>query len=131
MPQFRISEAAQLLGVSDDTVRRWIDSGRLAADADYSGRQVVAGAELARVAVEQAKAAADERGAQVSARNRFVGLVTDVRIEGLVAQVEIQSGANHFVSLITADAARSLGIQVGARAVATIKATNVGVEIDA
>lgn len=130
MPQFRVSEAAELLGVSDDTVRRWIESGRLRADADYAGRQVVDGATLAQLAVEQARAAQDERGAQVSARNRFVGLVTDVRIEGLVAQVEVQSGPNRIVSLITADSARALGLEVGSRAVATIKATNVGLEID-
>lgn len=129
MPYFRMSEAAELLGVSDDTVRRWVDGGRLAARADAAGKQVVDGASLAEFAVEQARAAADERGSQVSARNRFVGIVTDVRIEGLVAQVEIQSGPHHVVSLITADAARSLGLVVGSRAVATIKATNVGVEL--
>ena len=128
MPQFRVSEAAELLGVSDDTVRRWIDSGRLAADADYSGRHVVDGAALAAVAVEQARAAADERGAQVSARNRLVGLVTDVRIEGLVAQIEVQCGPNHMVSLITADSARALDLQVGSRVVVSIKATSVGIE---
>lgn len=131
MPYFRISEAAELLGVSDDTVRRWVDTGKLAAAPDESGRQVIDGRELAACAVTQARATADERGGQVSARNRFVGLVTSLQIEGLVAQVEIQAGANHIVSLITADAARSLGLEVGSRAVATIKATNVGVEIDA
>lgn len=130
MPQFRVSEAAELLGVSDDTVRRWTDSGKLPAGSDYAGKLTIDGQVLAAFVVAAARAVEDERGSQVSARNRFVGLVTDVRVEGLVAQVQIQSGPNHFVSLITADAARSLGIEVGSRAVATIKATNVGVEID-
>lgn len=130
MPHFRISEAAELLGISDDTVRRWIDTGRIAARTDDTGRQVIEGADLAAFAQDVARAVDDPRSSAVSARNRFVGLVTDLQIEGLVAQVEIQAGPHRIVSLITADSARALGLEVGSRAVATVKATNVGVEVE-
>lgn len=130
MPIFRISEAAELLAVSDDTVRRWIESSKLTATTDASGRQVIDGARLAEFAVSHAKDLSDERGSTVSARNRFVGIVTKIQIEGLVAQVEVQSGPHHIVSLITADAARALNLEVGSRAVASIKSTNVGIETE-
>lgn len=130
MPNMRISEAAELLAVSDDTVRRWIESGKLAATTDDSNRQVVDGVELAHFAVEQAKNLAAQRTNNVSARNRFVGIVTKLQIEGLVAQVEVQSGPHHFVSLITADAARALMLEVGSRTVVSIKSTNVGIETE-
>ena len=99
MPQFRVSEAATLLGVSDDTVRRWVEAGRIVGANDPNGRMQIDGRSLAEFAVTQATTVADERGSQVSARNRFVGIVTEVRIDGLVAQVEIHSGANRIVSL--------------------------------
>ncbi len=130
MPNYRISEAAELLAVSDDTVRRWVESGKLAATTDVSGRQVIDGGALADFAVAQAKDLSDGRGANVSARNRFVGIVTKIQLEGLVAQVEVQSGPHHIVSLITADAARALNLEVGSRAVASIKSTNVGIETE-
>ncbi len=130
MPNYRFSEAAELLAVSDDTIRRWVDAGKLASGTDDSGRHVIDGQQLAEFAVAQAKALNDERGTQVSARNRFVGIVTKIQIEGLVAQVEIQSGPHHIVSLITADGARALNLEVGSRAIATVKATNVGIEKD-
>ena len=128
MPNFRISEAAELLGVSDDTVRRWVETGRLTATHQDSGRQAIAGRDLAAFAVDNAKRLADDRRTQVSARNRLVGIVTDIRVDGLVAQVEMQCGPHRIVSLITADAARELDLEVGSRAVASVKATNVGVE---
>jgi len=130
MPIFRISEAAELLAVSDDTIRRWIETGKLAATTDGSGRQVIDGQKLAEFAVAQAKDLTDGRGSKVSARNRFVGIVTKIQIEGLVAQVEVQSGPHHIVSMITADAARALNLEVGSRAVASIKSTNVGIETE-
>jgi len=130
MPIYRISEVAELLAVSDDTVRRWVETGKLAATTDVTGRQVVDGGALADFAVAQAKDLSDERGSTVSARNRFVGIVTKIQIEGLVAQVEVQSGPHHIVSLITADAARALNVEVGSRVIASIKSTNVGIETD-
>jgi molybdopterin-binding protein len=126
--RYRISEAAELLGVSDDTVRRWIEAGRLSAAKDDSGRQSVDGAELALLAREGALAIADERSGTVSARNRFPGIVTRVEVDGLVALVEIQSGGHRVVSLLTSEAIQELGLQPGDRATAVIKATNVIVE---
>ncbi len=127
MPHFRISEAATLLNVSDDTVRRWVESGRLKSFTGQ-GPQGVDGASLAEVAVELAKELRDERGASVSARNRIVGIVTRVEIEGLAAVIEIQSGQNHIVSMITADAARALALEVGSKAIASVKSTDVVIE---
>lgn len=127
MPQYRISEAAELLGVSDDTIRRWIDSGRLTTSA-ADGPQSVDGRSLAELAIENAKELTDERKTKISARNRFVGLVTRVDIQGLAAIIEIQSGSNHLVSMITADSARALGLEVGSKAIASVKSTDVVVE---
>jgi molybdopterin-binding protein len=128
MPQMRIAQAARLLGVSDDTVRRWVDAGQLGASVDGAGRKVLDGAELAAFARTQAAAAPDPSDVGRSARNRFVGLVTDVQLDGLVAQVELQCGPHRVVSLMTAEAARELGLVPGVVAVAVIKATQVVVE---
>jgi len=127
MPSYRISEAAELLGVSDDTVRRWIDSGRLTSTPS-AGPQSVEGKALAELAIEIAKELPDERKSQVSSRNRFVGLVTRVDIQGVAAIIEIQSGSNHLVSMITADSARALQLEVGSKAVASVKSTDVVIE---
>ena len=127
MPQYRISEAAELLGVSDDTIRRWIDSGRLASSS-ADGPQSVDGKSLAELAIDNAKELTDDRKTKISARNRFVGLVTRVDIQGLAAIIEIQSGSNHLVSMITADSARALGLEVGSKAIASVKSTDVVVE---
>ena len=130
MTHYRISDAAALVGVSDDTVRRWVRDGLLSAGRDDSGRQVVPGDELAARAVAIATAADDRSPVRRSARNRFVGLVTRVEIEGLMAQVELQSGPHRVVSLMSAEAARDLDLEVGSRAVAVVKATMVAVETD-
>lgn len=134
MTEFRVNDAARLLGVSDDTVRRWAEAGRLHTGpaADGSGRQVVPGAELARFATEQA--ASGERlpvGPVVaqSARNRLIGLVTRVQRDGVMAQVELQAGPFRLVSLMSREAADELGLEPGVLAVAAIKATNVVVEL--
>ncbi|HEX9338717.1 MAG TPA: helix-turn-helix domain-containing protein, partial [Pseudonocardiaceae bacterium] len=92
MPQFRLSEAARLLGVSDDTVRRWVDAGLLPAGVDPAGRKAVDGAELARFAKAQAVEIADPSDIGRSARNQFVGLVTEVITDRVMAQVELQCG---------------------------------------
>lgn len=125
-------EAAELLGVSDDTLRRWIDAGRIRAVPDGSGRQRVDGADLATLAEELAAAAERPRPRPVvseSARNRFVGLVTRVVRDTVMAQVEIQSGPHRIVSLMSREAADDLGLQPGVLAVAAVKSTNVVVEV--
>jgi molybdopterin-binding protein len=131
MPTFRIKQAAELLGVSDDTVRRWADAGRLATRTE-DGRLVVQGADLARLAEELAAGADAPRVRKVvaeSARNRFAGLVTKVTRDAVMAQVEIQAGPHRVVSLMSREAADELRLEPGVLAVASIKATNVVVEV--
>ncbi|MFB9309057.1 molybdopterin-binding protein [Agromyces hippuratus] len=130
MTQYRISEAASLVGVSDDTIRRWVHDGLLRAEKDAAGRQVVAGDELAARAVAIAATVHDTSAVQRSARNRFVGLVTRVEIDGLMAQVELQCGPHRVVSLMSAEAARELRLEVGSKAVAVVKATMVALETE-
>ena len=128
MPHLRISEAARYLGVSDDTVRRWIDAGALPASTDAAGRKVVDGYDVAMAAREHADHPDVRGGSVTSARNRFTGLVTDVRVDAVMAQVEMQCGPFRVVSLMSSDAVRELGIERGSVAVAVIKSTNVIVE---
>ena len=123
-----MGEAAQLLGVSSDTIRRWADAGRLTTDRTAGGHRTVAGPELARLAQELAAPADGEAGAALSARNRFTGLVTRVVRDGVMAQVEIQAGPHRVVSLLSAEAVDELGLEPGVLAVAAVKATNVVVE---
>lgn len=129
MPQMRIRDAATYLGVSDDTVRRWVDRGLLTAATDGSGRKVVDGYEVAQVAREHARPPGVPGGTVSSARNRFVGLVTDIRTDAVMAQVELQCGPFRVVSLMSSEALREMGIEQGSVAVAVIKSTNVIVEI--
>jgi molybdopterin-binding protein len=129
---FRIREAAALLGVSYDTMRRWAEDGRIEQAADASGRLAVDGAALARFAQERAESAAYPDDAVVTAqstRNRFPGLVTRVVRDTVMAQVEIQAGPHRFVSLLSREAADELGLEPGVLAVAAVKSTNVSVEI--
>jgi molybdopterin-binding protein len=130
MPMMRISEAATYLGVSDDTVRRWVERGLLRAEADDVGRKVVDGYEVALVAREHATAPAVPGGITSSARNRFVGLVTDITLDTVMAQVELQCGPFRVVSLMSSEAVRDLGLERGSAAVASIKSTNVVVEVE-
>jgi molybdopterin-binding protein len=129
MPQFRIREAAELLATTDDTIRRWVSQGRLAASEDASGRLVIDGTELAKEAVRIAAPAGDDTGVRRSARNRFVGLVTGIRRDTVMAQVEIQAGPHRVVSLMSTEAVDDLQLEVGDRAVAFVKATAVVVEV--
>ena len=129
---FRIKEAARLLGVSTDTLRRWADGGRIDTITDASGRLAVDGAALASFArdlAESADHAEDRMVVAHSARNRFSGLVSRVVRDGVMAQVEIQAGPHRFVSLLSREAADELRLEPGMLAVATVKATNVSVEI--
>lgn len=132
MAQLRVSEAAEYLGISDDTLRRWIDSGRLAGTTDASGRQVVDSAEVARLMHDASPGPVSAEVAPIvgrSARNRFAGVVTRVVKDTVMAQVEIQAGPHRFVSLLSAEAVDELGLVPGSLAIATVKATNVGVEV--
>jgi molybdopterin-binding protein len=127
---YRIGEAAALLGVSSDTMRRWVDAGRLVAERDEHGHRIVPGAQLAAFARELARpenAAAE--GMPSSARNRFRGIVTEVILGDVAAQVEIQAGPFRVVSLISRESAVELGLEPGVPAVAVIKSTNVVVEL--
>jgi molybdopterin-binding protein len=126
--QFRIAEAARLLGVSDDTVRRWVEGGSLPAGADASGRKVVAGADLAAFARAQAHAAPDPSAIGRSARNRLVGLVTSITSDKVMSQVEMQCGPHRIVSLMSTEAVEELGLEVGSLAVSVVKATHIVVE---
>ena len=129
MPQLRIGEAAALLGVSDDTVRRWAEQGRLQLTKATSGRAVVDGAELARVALELAEGT-PAAGRVRSARNSLRGIVTKVTRDTVMAQVELQAGPHRIVSLMSREAADDLALEVGVVAYASIKATNVVVALD-
>ncbi len=127
MTAFRIGEAAGLLGVSADTMRRWVDAGRLAADRDEHGHRVVAGADLAHYA--RTMAGEHDEGADVSsARNQLRGIVTAVVKDTVMAQVDIQAGPFRVVSLMSREAVDDLGLEVGSLAVAVIKSTNVVVQ---
>ncbi len=126
MPVYRLREAAALLGVSDDTIRRWADAGRLPTSTDDAGRRVVDGADLAAFAVSLAD---QPQPSASSMRNRFPGIVTRVVRGDVAAQVEVQSGPHRFVSLLTAEAVDELDLKPGDRAVATVKATNVAVDL--
>ena len=127
MTVFRIGEAAGLLGVSDDTVRRWIDAGRLAATRGENGHRTIAGVDLAAFVRSQA-AEPDGRSEESSARNRLRGIVTAVVKDTVMAQVDIQAGPFRVVSLMSREAVDDLGLHVGAVAVAVIKSTTVVVE---
>ncbi len=130
MHQFRIGEAARLLGVSPDTVRRWADAGRLTTSRTTGGHRTIAGPDLARLSQDLAAEAATKQadGPALSARNRFTGLVTRVVRDGVMAQVEIQAGPHRVVSLLSAEAVDDLSLEPGVLAVAVVKATNVVVE---
>ncbi len=128
MPQIRVKDAATYLGVSDDTLRRWIENGVLSSARDASGRTVVDGLELAALARRNAVVPADPSGIGRSARNSFVGLVTEVISDTVMSQVELQCGPHRVVSLMSTEAVRELGLVPGSIATAIVKATNVIVE---
>lgn len=131
MATFRMGQAAQLLGVSPDTVRRWADAGRMTTTRTAGGRRVVDGADLAELA--RTLATEPDAGAIVaaSARNRFTGIVTRVVTDTVMAQVELQAGPHRVVALLSREAVDEMGLAPGVLAVAAIKATNVVVELPA
>jgi len=124
---FRIGAAAELLGVSADTVRRWVDAGRLGAARDDHGHRVIEGTDLAGFVRAQA-AEPEERSELSSARNRLRGIITAVVKDAVMAQVDIQAGPFRVVSLMSREAVDELDLQVGSVAVAVIKSTTVVVE---
>jgi molybdopterin-binding protein len=127
---FRIGEAAELLGVSTDTVRRWVDAGRLPARRDDAGQRLVDGADLAAY-VREHGARPDGGAEHSSARNRLRGIVTAVTRDAVMAQVDIQAGPFRVVSLMSREAVDELGLEVGSVATAVIKSTTVVVETGA
>ena len=126
MTDFTVREAAALLGVSDDTVRRWAEAGRLVLTGSPA---IIDGAQLAALAQELAKDPGPWPHARASARNHFTGIVTRVVKDGVMAQVELQAGPFRVVSLMSREAADELGLEPGVLATASIKATNVVVEL--
>ena len=128
---FRMGQAAQLLGVSTDTIRRWADAGRLPTTRTDGGRRVVDGVALAEFA--RTLAVEPDAGAIVSgsARNRFTGIVTRVVTDTVMAQVELQAGPHRVVALLSREAVDELGLAPGMLAVAAVKATNVVVQLPA
>ena len=134
MTTYRISEAASLLGVSDDTVRRWAEAGRVATTRTGDGRIGIAGTALAALARELADRAPEvsgTSGSKLSARNALRGIVTDVTRDTVMAQVELCCGPFRLVSLMSREAADELGLEPGVVAIASVKATNVVVEVTA
>ncbi|MHA2788605.1 TOBE domain-containing protein [Corynebacterium sp. S7] len=132
MAMIRISTAAHLLGVSDDTVRRWISQGKLEAHKDASGRTAVEGAQLVKIgqeiAAEKDLDSLDQGAQNRSARNHLTGLVTKVTSDKVMSQVELLCGPFRIVSLISTEAVEELGLEVGSMATAVIKSTNVTIE---
>ncbi len=129
MTQYSVKQAAALLGVSDDTVRRWADSGRVTLEGSPA---TIQGTQLAALAQELAAGSALDEAfphGRASARNRVTGIVTKVTKDTVMAQVELQAGPFRIVSLMSAEAATELGLEPGSLAVASIKATNVVVEV--
>ena len=128
MTQMRISEAAELLGVSDDTVRRWLEAGRLRGGGSGDGPLTVDGASVAEAMAQQAHL--PEAPKRASARNRFPGIVTRVERDGVMALVEIQAGPHRLTSLLSRESADELGLAPGVRVAGVVKSTNVIVELE-
>jgi len=129
MPQYRISRAAKLMGVSPDTMRRWADAGRVRTVPGPGGRRDIDGADLARLAIEIAGKQDRHRAKGQSMRNHVSGIVTRVTRDQVATQVELQAGPHRLVSLITSEAADELGLEPGMLADAVVKATNVSIEL--
>lgn len=126
---YRIAEAAEILGVSTDTVRRWVEADRLTGRTE-GGRTVVDGVELAAFAASLLDDVERDRtrARSVSARNRMSGIVTRVTKDTVMAQIELVCGPYRIVSLMSAEAATELGLEPGVRAIASVKSTSVVVE---
>ena len=125
----RIGQAAELLAVSVETIRRWEADGRLATTRTGGGQRLVQIADVSRLMAERRRATPEPAIVAQSARNRFAGIVTRIRRDEIVAQVEVMAGPHRLVSLMTAEAVDELDLKVGDRAVCVVKATQVIVEV--
>lgn len=125
----RIGQAAEILGVSVDTLRRWAEAGTLRTARSAGGQRVIAASEVRRLLGKRRTDAPLRPVVAQSARNRFSGIVTRVQISGVAATVEIQAGPHRLVSLMTAEGARELKLRAGDEAICIVKATNVIVEV--
>jgi molybdopterin-binding protein len=119
---YSASEAASALGISLDTLRRWDKAGRIKVQRDSGNRRVVEASEIERLR-------GDDAGAHISARNRLRGVVTDVQVEGLMAQVEVVvNGPVRLVAVVTRDAVEEIGLRKGMATTAIVKSTNVMIQ---
>lgn len=125
----RAGQAAEMLGVTVETLRRWEADGRLRMERSGGGQRLVPIAEVTRLLAERRRAGADRPIIAQSARNRFAGIVTRVEVDRVAAVVEVLAGPHRVVSLMTAEAVEELGLRVGDEAVCVVKATNVIVEV--
>jgi len=130
VPTYSIGQAAGLLGVSSETVRRWADGGQLRMERDGAGNRVLDGVSLAAFAKERAAGLHPVPGEVLtSVRNAFAGIVTRVTLDDVIAQVEIQSGPHRVVSVVSREAVEDLGIEVGVTATARVKSTHVHIDL--
>jgi molybdopterin-binding protein len=127
----RIGRAAEMLGVSVDTLRRWGEEGRVTTTRSAGGQRLVQLDEITRLLAERRSGAPDRPIVAQSARNRFAGVVTRIEQDRVAAVVEVQAGPHRLVSLMTSEAVDELGLRVGDEAVCVVKATNVVVEVPA
>ncbi|CAN5616502.1 helix-turn-helix transcriptional regulator [soil metagenome] len=127
--RMRLGEAADILGVSPDTVRRWIKDGRLRSERTSGGQRTVARADVASLLALRRTAGRERPIVSRSARNRFPGIVTRIERDRLVGLVEVQAGPHRLVSLMTAEAVEEMGLSVGSEAICVVKATQVIVEV--
>jgi molybdopterin-binding protein len=125
----RIGQAAEMLGVSVDTIRRWGADGRIRLDRSGGGQRVVPFDEVRRLLADRRATATDRPIIAQSARNRFSGIVTRIEKDAIAAVVEVVAGPHRLVSLMTAEAVGDLGLRVGDEAICVVKATNVIVEV--
>jgi len=125
----RVGQAAEMLGVSVETLRRWETEGRLRMERSEGGQRVVEVSEITRLLDERRRLATDRPIVAQSARNRFAGIVTRIERDTVAAVVEVIAGPHRLVSLMTAEAVDELGLEVGREAVCVVKATSVIVEI--
>ena len=128
-PPLRIGQAAEVLGVSVDTIRRWAEDGTLKTKRSGGGQRLVSAAEVRRLLATRRKAAPQRSISAQSARNRFPGVVTRVEVDRVAAIVEVQAGPHRLVSLVTAESVRELKLAPGVQVIAVIKATNVMIDL--
>src|SRR5688572_6642721 len=127
--RLRVGQAAEMLGVSVETLRRWEAEGRLQMERSEGGQRLVDLDEISRLLDERRKASTDRPIVAQSARNRFPGIITRIEKDRVAAVVEVIAGPHRMVSLMTAEAVEEMGLKVGDEAVCVVKATNVIVEI--